>query len=183
MRLQTVPQSAVTPDLDAQVRALQIAAFPQTAEFRLHRYYRHRPRPGDVLLLAWDGERLVAEVALYWAWARIDGSPDALRLACIGNVCSDPGPDVRGRGHASACVERALQEARAGRADHALLFCRLTLQGYYARFGFRTVDNVVRLTRSDGTTFVSGHQCGMALDVGAAASWPAGRLVLDVDDF
>jgi hypothetical protein len=182
MRLETIPQRAVAPDLDARLRALQVAAFPQTAAFRQHRHYRQPPRAGDLLLLAWEGERLVAEVALYWARARPDDGSPALRLACIGNVCSDPAPEIRGRGYAAACVERAIEESRAGRADHALLFCRRTLEGYYARFGFRVVDNVFRLTRLDGTTFASGHELSMALAV-RDAPWPASGLELDIDDF
>ena len=184
MHLQVVAQPDVDDALDAAIRALQVAAFPRTAAFREHRFFRHRPRAGDLLVLAWEAERLAAEAALYWARATQE-APHAscLALACLGNICSDPRSDLRGAGYASACVRRALDEGRRGGAAHALLFCRRTLLRYYERFGFRTVDNAFRFTRPGGVTVASGHEHGMALALAEGATWPRGSLELDVDDF
>lgn len=183
MHLQVIAQSEVDAALDTAIRALQVAAFPRAAEFRDRRYFRHAPRPGDLLVLAWEAERLAAETALYWGRGRVEALASPLRLSCFGNICSDPCSDLRGGHYASACVQRALEEGRRHGAEHSLLFCRRPLQPYYTRFGFRTVANAFCFTRPDGATVASGHECGMVVALIEQARWPDGALVLDVDDF
>jgi len=196
VRLAAIPQDQVDPALDAAVRALQVRAFPRTADFRESRFYRHRARPGDLLVLAFEGERLAGATSLFFATARPSARPDAspLRLAGLGNICSDPDPALRGQGYAAACVRRALEEARAACAAFALLFCREALAPYYARFGFRPVENELLLVAagaaSSGSYRRDHHDLRLvaalairAEEAGDAQGWPEGELLLDCDTF
>ena len=182
-RVDAFPQAAVDEALDAAVRALLQAAFPTTEEFRRGRDYRHRAREGDFLIVGYAGDRLAASVALYFATARSEAS-DPISLGCIGNVCSDPDPELRGQGHAAACVRRALKIARARGAAAALLFCREGLVPYYERFGFLPVRNEVLLRGGNGERFRRDwHDLRMLLPL-QHPEWDSTlELELDVDDF
>jgi predicted N-acetyltransferase YhbS len=183
-RVDAIPEPAVDAALDAAVRALLVAAFPATAEFRRGRTYRQRPRASDFLIVARDGERVVASVALYLATARAS-SGESFDLGCIGNVCSDPDPAIRGQGHAAACVQRALKVARAREAAAALLFCREGLVPYYQRFGFLPVANPIWLRASaSGERFLRDHHdLRMVLPLRHPEWDPSLELELDLDDF
>lgn len=183
-RVDALPQGDVDEARDAAVRTLLQAAFPATAEFRSGRDYRHRAREGDFLILGYAGERLVASVALYLANARA-GTGEPFLLGCIGNVCSDPDPAIRGQGHASACVQRAIKIARAREAAAALLFCREGLVPYYQRFGFLRVENELWLRASaSGERFLRDrHDQRMVLPL-RHPEWDGSlELELDIDDF
>ncbi|MFW6146077.1 MAG: GNAT family N-acetyltransferase [Planctomycetota bacterium] len=175
MRVDVVAESQVDAATDEAIRRLQRRAFPDAEQFRHGRYWIHRPRPDDLYILAWQDDRIVGQAVLYRA------SPAPGRVACLGNVCSDP--DVRGRGYASACVRRALEEARRDGADWALLFCDPGTTNFYRRLGFEAIDHDVRFTRPDGTTRPHPPgDVGMAQRLGAR-DWPNGTVVLDIDVF
>ncbi len=187
-RVDAIPQEHVSPELDLAVRALLQAAFPATEEFRRGRDFRHPARAGDFLLVGHAGERLVASVALYFANATPANAGavagERFTLGCVGNVCSDPDPAFRGRGHAAACVQRALKVARARSAVAALLFCREGLVPYYERFGFREVGNELWLRDPSGARFLRDwHDRRMILPL-QHPEWDAGQaLELDVGSF
>ncbi|NLF30842.1 MAG: GNAT family N-acetyltransferase [Planctomycetes bacterium] len=168
-------ESRVDAATDEAICHLQRRAFPATEEFRHGRYWIHRPGPDDLYVLAWQDDRLVGQTVLYQATA-----PQG-RLACLGNVCSDP--DVRRGGYASACVRRALDEAGRLGVDWTLLFCAPATVEFYRRLGFETVGNEVRFTRPDGST--RPHPPGDAAMVAAVSGrpWPDGPVVLDIDVF
>lgn len=86
---------------------------------------RYRFLVGDV-----DGA-VVSALKLYTFPGEIDGRP--IRLAGIGAVFTPE--ERRGRGHAAALVEAALESARAGGHDAALLMSGIG-GDYYRRFGF-----------------------------------------------
>jgi len=90
MRLAVVTEAEIDAATDEAIRRLQRRAFPATEAFRTGRYYIHRPRPDDVYVLVWRDDQLIGQVVLYWAAA------EQGRMACLGNVCSDP--DARGTG-------------------------------------------------------------------------------------
>jgi len=179
VRIELVRESSVDASLDVVIRQLQQRSFPGTAQFRDSRHYIHQPRPGDERVLAWDGQALVGGVMIYWANASAGGWQG--RLACVGNVCSDP--DRRGQGIASACMERTMQAARDAEAAGALLFCQAKLEPFYTRFGFVRIHNPIFLHRPDGAQFErDNHDTRMAAVVRGAA-WPNGAITLDIDDF
>ena len=175
MRIDVVTEPDVDAATDEAICRLQRRAFPTTEQFGDGRQYIHHTRAGDVGVLAWVADQLVGQVVLYWAAA------DQGRLACLGNVCSDP--DVRGRGYVSACVRRAVDLARDGRADWMLLFCREPTPGFYRRFGFERVDHAVWHTRTDGSTYAHGHDDVCMVLRLADRPWPTETLLLDIENF
>jgi len=175
MQLTVVPESKIDASTDEAIRRLQLRAFPDTDQFRISRYYIHRPQPDDVYVLAWQDDQLIGQVVVYWA-----ALPQG-RMACLGNVCSDP--DARGSGCASAAVELAIDAGRDRGVDWITLFCKSHLVPFYERLGFVVVDHDIWITRPDGTTAARHHEdlC-MVLALGNAA-WPTEKLQLDIDDF
>jgi predicted N-acetyltransferase YhbS len=173
---------AVEPDLaepvDAAIRRLQVRAFPRTERMRNSRHDVHVARPGDVHVLAWAEDVLVGQVVVFWAEGRT--ADRRMPLACLGNVCSDP--DYRGRGLASACMTRAMELAADKEVEAVLLFCGREVEGFYARFGFATIDNPLHCTRVDGTTYLCDHhdRCMAAL---AGDDWPSDAVTVDIEDF
>jgi predicted N-acetyltransferase YhbS len=179
MRIDVVREPDVPPAIDAAIMRLQQRAFPKTESFARSRYYTHTARQGDFRVLAWLDEAPVGQVVVMWANAR--AGAQNLRLAGLGNVCSDP--DHRKEHAASACIERALELARQEDGDGALLFCGASLEKFYARFGFEIVSNEVFFTHPDGTIFRRNHRdirMGLMLK---DQPWPAGDLYLDTEDF
>jgi predicted N-acetyltransferase YhbS len=179
VRIEVVREPDVPPDINAAIMRLQRRAFPKTESFAWSRYYRHTARPGDFRVLAWLDDVPVGQVVIMWANARTNAG--MLRLAGVGNVCSDP--DHRKTHAASACIERAMEQARQERGDGALLFCGASLERFYSRFGFVSVSNEVFLTHGDGTVFPRDHRdirMGRMLNDRA---WPQGDLYLDTEDF
>ena len=179
MRLEVVREPDVPAALDAAIMRLQQRAFPATKCFAWTRHYTHTAREGDFRVLAWLDDALVGQVVVMWANARTEAQ--TLRLAGLGNVCSDP--DHRQTHAASACIRRALELARGQGGDGALLFCVPSLEKYYARFGFAIVPNEVYFTHADGTVFRRDHhdiRMGLML---RPQPWPTGDLYLDTEDF
>ena len=180
MRIETATEPEISPELDQAIRALQMRAFPTTELFRLGRHYKHAARLGDVRVLAWEGEQLVAQVVLFWGQGASSGGWSA-RLAGIGNVCSDPA--WRGKGLALACMTRAMELARQGGAEFVLLFCAPQRKALYERFGFVEVGNDWRLSRPDGQRYLRDrHDIRMVAPLSARA-WPVDEVTLDVEDF
>ena len=179
MRIEAVREPELDEATNAAVLRLQQRAFPACEQYRWTRHYTHVARPGDPRVLAWEGTALIGQVVLMWAMGRSDQGP--LRLACIGNVCSDP--DHRRTGAASRCMEHALELAAHEGADGALLFCRPLLETWYARLGFAAVRNEVFLARPDGTVYRRDwHDIRMGRML-TDRPWPAGDLYLDIEDF
>jgi predicted N-acetyltransferase YhbS len=177
MRIDLVTEPEVDPATDEAICLLQQRAFPATEEFRHGRQWIHHTRPGDVRILAWDNERLVAQVVLYWAAA-----PQG-RVAGLGNVCS--APEARGGGFASACVRHAVDLARGRAVDWVILFCDESALDFYRKLGFEHVDHAVWHTRTNGTTYAHAEahdDVCMVLTVDDRP-WPTDKVPLDIEDF
>ena len=180
MRIDVVSEPDVPPAVDAAILRLQQRAFPNTEIFQRTRHYKHVARAGDFRVLAWLDDVPVGQVVVMWANART-AAGETLRLAGLGNVCSDP--DRRHTHAASACMERALELARQQRGDGSLLFCGARLESFYARFGYAIVRNEVFFTHPDGTVFRrDDHDIRMGLMLNDRP-WPQGDLHLDTEDF
>jgi predicted GNAT family N-acyltransferase len=179
MRIDVVREPDVPAALDAAIMRLEQRAFPKTVQFATSRHYIHVARPGDFRVLAWLDDMLVGQVTITWAIAK--SAAGTWRLAEVGNVCSDP--DHRKEHAPSACMERAMEQARQDGGDGALLFCGASLEKFYARFGFGVVPNEILLTHIDGTVFRRDHRdlrMGLML---TDQTWPQGELHLDTEDF
>jgi predicted N-acetyltransferase YhbS len=85
-------------------------------------------------LIAEEGGAVVSALKLYSFPGEIDGRP--IRLAGIGAVFTPK--EHRGRGHARALVETALERARVLGHDAAILMSEIG-GGYYERLGFRAL--------------------------------------------
>ena len=183
MTIEIVAEPELPAGLDAAVMRLQQRAFPHEALFARSRHYVHRPRPGDLRVLAMAEGRPVGQVVLYRARARHGGG--MLKVACLGNVCSDP--DFRGRGAAGRCLDAALEQARRGDCDWALLFCAEVLTGFYGRYGFVAVDHAGLRVTAPGEPPRPYPKCDvmMAAPLGGqeGGRWPAGEVTLDIDVF
>lgn len=182
IRFQAVRDGDVDAALDAAIRALQQEAFPSAEPFRHSRHYKHVADKDDVRVLAWMGRRLVAQAVVLWFAGHAAGR--TCKLAGIGNVCA--AADCRGRGLARACLERAMELARASDAGFALLFCAARLEGFYGRFGFRAVRNEWMLTPAQGEPYPRDwHDIRMVAPMSGQtlADWPSGPIVLEADDF
>jgi GNAT superfamily N-acetyltransferase len=179
IRIEVVREPDIDPATNAAIMRLQTRAFPKTECFAWTRHYRHIARSGDFRVLAYSGDTAVGQVTLLWGAARGEGG--TLRLACIGNVCSDP--DYRGTHAASICLEHALKVARQEGGDGSLLFCGASLEKFYQRFGFAIVPNEVFFTHADGEIFRRDHRDIRMGKMLTDRPWPMGALYLDTEDF
>jgi len=175
MRVETVTEPDVDAATDEAICRLQRRAFPATEQFRHGRHWIHHARPGDVHVLLWDDGRPMAQAVVFWAEAAQG------RLACLGNVCSDP--DVRGRGWASECVRKAVDVARTRAVDWALLFSDELNRGFYEKRGFEHIEHAVWYTRTDGTTYAHGADGVCMVLIVGDRPWPTDKLVLDIEMF
>ena len=81
-----------------------------------------------------DGDILLASAKRYRLTLRVAGED----VACLGIGAVFTPPDLRGRGHAAALIERMIEDAAAEGAGIALLFSEID-PAYYARLGFEQV--------------------------------------------
>jgi GNAT superfamily N-acetyltransferase len=114
-------------------------------------------------LLDGRGE-LLASLKRYRFDARLNGQP--VVIAGLGAVFTPP--DRRGRGHATALIERVLEQERRDSAAVAALFSEIGT-GFYQRLGFRalTLDEVTVRVRLKGGTPAMLVRSGVESDLPA----------------
>lgn len=177
MDITCVKEPDLTAEQKQEIRDLQHAAFPSTAEFTVQRWY-HTP-PGDDekwFAARIDGE-LIGSVRL--VFREVSTAAGDFRVGGIGNVCSHP--SRRGGGAAKACMTAAAGAIRR-EADFGLLFCGEPVRRFYESLGWRTVENLFHyrpgtahaplVTRvpSDYAMILPGRR--------GAGDWPAGEIDL-----
>jgi GNAT superfamily N-acetyltransferase len=98
-------------------------------------------------------------------------------LLQVGGICGVvTTPEYRGRGIASALLEDSVALVRNRlRLPFALLTCRLKLEAFYQRLGWKTVDGQTVFTQPDGVRTCKGLT--MVLECGPRA-WPEGPIDL-----
>jgi predicted N-acetyltransferase YhbS len=81
-----------------------------------------------------DGDTLLASAKRYRLTVRHRGEA----IPCLGIGAVFTPPDLRGRGHAAALIERMVEDAAAEGAGMALLFSEID-PAFYARLGFEAI--------------------------------------------
>lgn len=146
MRVERVPEWALTPSVETQIVALLARTFATDFGGRSFFQQRHHLR-----LLAFDGEALVGHSAILWRAVRV--GDDLVTIAGLAEVATDP--DRRGEGIASRLLAEAVAEARASNAAFLTLF---GTAGLYAAAGFREVSNRLRWVGLEGARLGAVHQ-------------------------
>lgn len=164
MRIDAIPEWALTAADEAALVALIAASFPTGFGGRSFFHQRHHLR-----LIARD-PGIVGHMALGYRAIRLGGRlHDVVTLA---EVASDPGR--RGEGIAQALLAEAVAQARASRAAFFLLFGGARL---YEAAGFRPAENPMTWVEMGGAVTrgvkVAASDSLMVLAL-AAEPWPDG---------
>jgi GNAT superfamily N-acetyltransferase len=98
-------------------------------------------------------------------------------LLRVGGICGVvTTPEYRGRGIASALLDESVTFVKNSlRLPFALLTCRLKLEAFYKRLGWKTVDGPTVFTQPDGVRTCKGLT--MVLECGPRV-WPEGSIDL-----
>ena len=137
--IETINELDLTPQTDAEIAALLMAAFD--SGFGGRSYYRQRHH---LRLLARDGDVLAGHVALLYRAIQSRGQ----LIPIIGLAEVATASTHRGQGIARTLITQSLQIAQDSQAQFALLFGD---PAHYSRYGFRTAQNQLRqLDLKDG---------------------------------
>lgn len=182
-RVNVTAERELDQPLAARIADVQLAAFPKTTEFAYQRWWHTPPAPDDLwFTLSRSGQVIGSVVVIH---RTILAGPSRLTVAGIGNVCSHP--DHRGEGAARQCM-RKVQEYIAGHRTLAagLLFCGVSVRGFYARLGWQEIANPLRHVQPDGQPVWTDcrQRGGMAYPGRVAlADWPTGLVDLQGPDW
>ena len=136
--IERIPEARLGPGDEAEIAALIETCFT-ASDFGGRSFYQNRPH---LRVVARNGARIVGHMGLFLRAVRLE---DALvDVAGIGDVAVHP--DARGRRLATAMLEAAVEEARAGPAAFLLLFGTRRL---YAAAGFEKAPNRVTVTQME----------------------------------
>ncbi|QYZ69970.1 GNAT family N-acetyltransferase [Neotabrizicola shimadae] len=159
MRVERIPEWALTQTVEAQVVALLARTF--TTDFGGRSFFQQRHH---LRLLAFDGDALVGHIAMLWRAVRLDDR--LVTIAGLAEVATDP--DRRGEGIAGRLLALAIAEAKASNAAFLTLF---GTAGLYAAAGFREVHNRLKWVGMDGARLGDVHHAHarhlMVLPLGA----------------
>lgn len=125
----TVTEDALTPETEAGIAGLLARCFDTDFGGRTFFQTRHHWRH----LIRAEG-RIVAHLAAQLRAVRLGGR--LMTVVGLAEVATDP--DHRGKGHATALLNAAIDRASGGPAEAVLLF---GVAGLYAAAGFRAVAN------------------------------------------
>ncbi len=121
--------------------------------------------------LGWLEGRLVTQFGVLDRTILAGGQ--SLAIAGIGGVATHP--DFQRRGFAGNLLQASAEEMRRlGRYDFAMLFCATKLIPYYAKSGFRQVNNPIYILQHGQRVLFEDHQMVLPL---SGKAWPDG----DVD--
>lgn len=140
MRIESIPEHALSPETDAGIGALMDVAFGAAAGYRGRSFHKMRHH---LRVVGWHGGLLIGHVALHLRAIRMADKP--LTIAGVGEVAVHP--DHRGQGIGTALLREAVGQARTGVADFAVLF---GYPGLYAPLGFRHQPNRLTYVAWDG---------------------------------
>lgn len=164
----------VTPELDAAIRDLLVAAYPQHADvFSRHSFWGTVPEAR--VLLRDDTGALLAHLA--YARRHVMVGPHEVLIAGVGAVCTHP--RVQGRGLGKRLFQALLSDLRGNRpADFAFLGCREGVVAFYERCGFTRLTQRVRYLDPDDDGWVEHPGPNMLLPARAPlTAWPPAGLI------
>jgi putative acetyltransferase len=134
MRIETIPEHALSADIDTAIGALMDAGFGEEAGFRGQSFHKMRHH---LRIVGWQDGQMIGHVAMQLRAIRANNA--ALTIAAIGEVAVHPAH--QGKGIGSALMRRAIGTAKDTVAEFAMLFGH---PGLYAPLGFCNQPN--RLT-------------------------------------
>ncbi|GGL05335.1 GNAT family N-acetyltransferase [Deinococcus radiotolerans] len=168
------PRADLTPRLEAGLRCLLIAAYPQFADFWAGASY-WGSEPDWHLWLAGVAGTPVAQLGCGQRVAEVGGRD--VTLVGVGGVATHPACQGRGVGRR---LLRALHAFLLTRPDveFAFLQCREEVVPFYERGGFLRVPNAAHYLDPDEGQWVTDSGPTLILPVHAAlAEWPVGETV------
>jgi GNAT superfamily N-acetyltransferase len=123
--------------------------------------------------MVWEDGRLVSHVGVLERTIRVGGEP--LHVAGVYSVMTRPAD--RGRGYASAALERAAAFMRdeLGRAGHGLLLCIDERLPFYRRLGWERLSDPVLFEQPGGRLVNEINTMVLPL---RGRSWPGGAVDL-----
>lgn len=161
----------VTPDEHAALAVLFARCFPRsrTPFTGFRSWSSGRP---ELRLVGRDGTRVVAHLGILRRFLQVDGRTQL--VGDVGLVAVDPA--AQGRGVGRVLLARAAGVLRELEMPFGFLTCGEQVEGFYARGGWRRVDDLTRMVRADGTVQVYGG-VSMVLPVRAPLDeWPVGQV-------
>ena len=164
-----LPESALTPRLEGEIRTVLVAALPEHADFFTTASYRGSV-PEFRLVGRSSGGRLVAHLGCGRREALAGAQP--VRILGIGAVAVQPGLQRQAIGRRMFEVLR--QEALAlDLADWGFLECHERVAGFYARAGFIRLSQPCTSRDHETQEWETYRGPVMILPIGKAASdWP-----------
>lgn len=141
--VQLVPETRMTADLDARIRATLVACFPKDEGVFSRTRAWHGSAPA-FSAVAGDATTIIAHVGAVDRTIKIGGTP--LRVAGIQNVAVRP--EHRRRGLMRQLLAAAMDHARAQGYDAGLLFTGPELTAAYGRCGWQSLAGR-KITRVD----------------------------------
>jgi GNAT superfamily N-acetyltransferase len=166
-----LPESAVTPRLEGEIRSVLVAALPEHADFFTTASYRGSV-PEFRLVGRSSGGRLVAHLGCGRREALAGAQP--VRILGIGAVAVHPDMQRQGVGRWMFEVLRQESVAR-GLADWGFLECRERVAGFYEHAGFRRLDQPCTSRDHETQEWETYHGPVMILPMTKSAmEWPSG---------
>ncbi len=138
--VETIEETAMTPELDAAIRECLCACFPADKEFFSGARAWHGSPPAYSLVGRAEG-RVAGHVGIIVRDIRVAGR--TVRIAGIQNMAVLP--DWRKSGLGSALITGAMDQAARRGIPFGVLFCIPELERYYARYGWTRHDVDVRM--------------------------------------
>lgn len=161
-----LPDDAVTPELDRDLRELLCACFtrPHHAVFREHRHFRYPPR--HRWLMRDEAGRLIAQAGVHTR--EVVAGPEVFPAAGLAEVCVHP--DVQRRGLMRALLARMHADLRERGVVFAILFGNPEI---YRSSGYRAPGPVVIGPDAQGRWEPAPRALVCRL---AGVAWPCGEV-------
>jgi len=159
----------VSPELDLQLRALFLEAFPIEAEYlKTQRYFRECPTQRWIIFE--ERNQPVAHIAAYEK--TVGTVRGKIPVVGVAEVCVTA--PFRGRG----LVRRMLQDVHAWARERSVPFALLFgSMDYYGSSGYRPTTNVIRYWKYQTCEWVEEPITALMLPLGQEA-WPEGLIDL-----
>jgi len=174
-----VDETAVSPDLDREIRQFLCVCFPaDVSPFSESRHW-HGSAPAYSVICRDDRPGLAGHVGVIVRDIRVGA--ERCRIFGIQNMAVSP--DRRGTPVGRRLMQAVLGEARRRGIVHGVLFCVPELERYYARAGWRRREGDVRMDYAGGHDIpIPGKNICMVHEPGDSP-FPAGDIHLQGADW